>query len=77
MAKKEKAPRKPKQAKQEVLLPPKILEVGVGGAANSIQEKVVMPACRRKIVPHELIPLVEALLIRVENLELIVASLKK
>lgn len=74
--KKLKAPRKPKQAKQEILLPPKIVEVGTEGAANSVQEKVVLPAVRRKIVPHELIPLVESLLIRVENLEKILASKK-
>lgn len=67
--KKGKGPRPAKQSKQEVLLPPKILNVGIDGAANSVQEKVVLPATRKKIVPHELIPLVESLLIRIENLE--------
>lgn len=69
--------KKPKQDKQEQLLPPKIVEVDKDSAIIGVQEKVVVPAERKKLVPHELIQTVEALLVRVSNLEAELRALKK
>lgn len=75
--KKPKAPRKPKQSKQETILPARVVEVASPGQPQIVQEKVVLPKERKKLVAHDLLPLVEGLLIRVENLEKEVQALKK
>lgn len=74
---KPKKERKPRQAKQEQVLPPKILEVNKDATAVSVQEKLTIPTERKKLVPHELVLTVEALLVRVANLEAEVRALKK
>jgi len=75
--KKEKKPRKAKQATQEQLLPSKIIEVDKDAVAVGVQEKVVVSQEKKRLLPHQLVQTLEALLVRVSNLEVEVKALKK